>query len=546
MAKSERKAKYNAIDTKWNRIASSPEAAALLKLYLRIDQICDHEGSVSEFLPNLLHQIAQLLDVQTICVTAYNPEKVQNVLSRYDRGEAKLSDDQLEAIALKSTKSKEWIRKNDPDQGVENLLAIPIIKSSKVLGSLILVNKSSGDFAEYDNIVVTLIETRLDDVIDDMLRQQEQRRISTENRVIKELDMIRDESRDQGQALDQMIATISESVESQIGFITLYDSEKDRHLPGGKVLRGTRPMSQDDYHEVGNLVRTSKERHTTILLNEPVTKEIDSILVVPMFMGGRFLGSVVLVNKEHESAFTSQDKDLVESVAKIIGSFIYQEEKFKRLAVLVGREATQDVEEALIGPRPDTAHGQRLQVTMLFADIRDYSKTTKDMDPTTIVRMINDYFNAMTPIVSAHHGVVDKYVGDEIVALFTKDQPEANHQALSVEAALNMQDEMERLNREWELTGRPTIQIGIGIHSGEVVLGQIGSFDRKDYTAIGSNMNFAARLQTIAGPGQIVISEATYVGITGKITARREGPFDIKGFGSVMAYLVEGRSPDQF
>ncbi len=546
MAKSERKAKYNAIDTKWNRIASSPEAAALLKLYLRIDQICDHEGSVSEFLPNLLHQIAQLLDVQTICVTAYNPEKDQKVLSRYDRGEAKLGDEQLEAIAFKSTKSKEWIRKNNADDGVENLLAIPIIKSSKVLGSLILVNKSLGEFAEYDNIVVTLIETRLDDVIDDMLRQQEQRRISTENRVIKELDMIRDESRDQGQALDQMIATISESVESQIGFITLYDSEKDRHLPGGKVLRGTRPMSQDDYHEVGNLVRSSKERHATILLNDPVTKEIDSILVVPMFMGGRFLGSVVLVNKEHESAFTSQDKDLVESVARIIGSFIYQEEKFKRLAVLVGREATQDVEEALIGPRPDTAHGQRLQVTMLFADIRDYSKTTKDMDPTTIVRMINDYFNAMTPIVSAHHGVVDKYVGDEIVVLFTKDQPEANHQALSVEAALNMQDEMDRLNREWELTGRPTIQVGIGIHSGEVVLGQIGSFDRKDYTAIGSNMNFAARLQTIAGPGQIVISEATYVGVTGKITARRKGPFDIKGFGPVMAYLVEGRSPDQF
>ncbi len=546
MPKTNPKEKLNVIDTKWNRIASSPEAAALLKLYLRIDQICDHEGSVTEFLPNLLHQIAQLLDVQTICVTAYNPEKAQKVLSRYDRGEAKLSDEQLEAIALKSTSSKEWIHKKDPGQGIHNLLAIPIIKSSKVLGALILVNKSLGDFGDYDNIVVTLIETRLDDVIDDMLRREEQRRISTENRVIKELDIIRDESRDQGQALDQMIETISESVDSQIGFITLYDSEKDRHLPGGKVLRGSRPMSQDDYHQVGNLVRQSQERHGTILLNEAVTKEIDSILVVPMFMGGRFLGSVVLVNKAQENTFTQQDRELAESVAKIIGSFIFQEEKFKRLTVLVGREATQDVEEALIGPRPDTAHGQRLQITMLFADIRDYSKTTKEMDPTTIVRMINDYFNAMTPIVTAHHGIVDKYVGDEIVALFTKDQPEANHQALCVEAALSMQDELERLNREWELTGRPTIQVGIGIHSGEVVLGQIGSFDRKDYTAIGSNMNFAARLQAIAGPGQIMISENTYLGITGKITARREGPFDIKGFGSVMAYLVEGRSPDQF
>ena len=102
------------------------------------------------------------------------------------------------------------------------------------------------------------------------------------------------------------------------------------------------------------------------------------------------------------------------------------------------------------------------------------------------------------------------------------------------------------MNREWELTGRPTIQIGVGIHSGEVILGQIGSFERKDYTAIGANMNFAARLQAIAGPGAIIISEATYVGLTGKIMARRIGPFAIKGFGNIMAYHVEGRSPDQF
>ena len=129
--------------------------------------------------------------------------------------------------------------------------------------------------------------------------------------------------------------------------------------------------------------------------------------------------------------------------------------------------------------------------------------------------------------------------------MFTKNTPRGSHALLAIETALEMQAELDRLNKEWELTGRPLISVGVGIHSGEVVLGQIGSFDRKDYTAIGANMNFAARLQSLAKSGQIIISEASYVGITGRIMARRIGPFEIKGFGENIAYLVEGRSPEQ-
>lgn len=265
-----------------------------------------------------------------------------------------------------------------------------------------------------------------------------------------------------------------------------------------------------------------------------------------MFMAGRFLGSIVLVNKKEALSFNDYDVELVQSVAKIIDTFIFEQEKYKRLVMLAGREATRDVEEALMGRRSDTSKGQRMTITMLFADIRDYSQKTKDMDPNTAVRMLNDFFNAATPLITQHGGVVDKYVGDEIVALFTKPSQKLDHSILAVETALALQDELKRLNREWELTGRPTVDIGIGINTGEVVLGQIGSFDRKDYTAIGSNMNLAARLQSLAGAGQIIISQNTYIRTTGKFMAKRVGPFQIKGFGDVTAFLVEGRSPETF
>lgn len=183
---------------------------------------------------------------------------------------------------------------------------------------------------------------------------------------------------------------------------------------------------------------------------------------------------------------------------------------------------------------------------MLFADIRGYSRLTKDMDPTTTVRMLNDFFSLVTPIIIQHGGMVDKYVGDEVVALFTQSTPAGSHEKKAVEAALAIQEELKKMNIDWEVTGRPTIGVGIGIHTGDVVLGQIGSYDRKDYTAIGSHMNFAARLMSVAGPQQIIISEKTYLRLDGKVTARRVGPFEIKGFGHHQAYLVEGRSPDQF
>ncbi len=529
----------------YTKIAQSPEAASILKLVLHIDQICNQEGDAREFLPSLLHQLAQIIGAHTVVVTINTESGKQNVFARYDRGEIQMDDQKALDLAGRVLTSREWIEQSDTDDKLQNIMALPIKKLDRILGCIILANKST-HFTEYDRMVATVVEARLDNVIDEWINAREQKILSIENRVMKDLDQIRDETEDQGDALDKMISLILDAVEAQIGFITLYDSEKDRHLPGGKILRGSRPMSQTDYKTVGDIIRHAKEKRRPVTRDKIENSEIESIIVAPMFFSRLFLGAVVLINKVKGGPFTKDDKRIIQSVTQIIDSYIFQEERYKRLMMLVGTEASRDVEEALMGRRPDTARGQRMQITMLFADIRDYSQKTKNMDPDTVVRMLNDYFNAITPVITTHSGIVDKYVGDEVVALFTQSTAQGSHHLLAVEAALALQEELERVNREWELTGRPTIDVGIGIHTGEVVLGQIGSYERKDYTAIGTNMNFAARLQTIAGPGEIILSEATYVGLTGKITARRIGPFTIKGFGDVTAYLAEGKSPDQF
>lgn len=531
---------------RWKKIVNSPEAQALFKLVLHIHDLCDHEGDVTEFLPTMLHQLAQLLDAQTAAVTVKDSEMRQRLLARYDRGIVKITDEQIRGIGHSvSTENKKMV-KSFESTVVRNLLATPISKSNSVLGAFVLANKTSGDFSDYDDLVVTLVEKRMASVIHEWVKRQEHRLISLENRVIKMLDDIRDETEDQGDALDRMIETVLDSVGAMIGFITLYDSENDRHLPGGKVMRGTRPMSQNDYKLIGGIIRQAKEEHQSLIRHKLSNSEIDSTLVVPMFVSGRFLGATVLINKADGSPFTLQDLSLVESVNRIIDNYIFQTEKVKRLSQLIGSEARRDVEEALKGHRPDRSTGQRMEITMLFADIRNYSKITKDMDPTTTVRMLNDFFSVVTPVVIQHGGMVDKYVGDELVALFTQSNPTGSHELMAVEAALKMQEELKSFNKEWEATGRPRLEIGVGVHTGEVVLGQIGSYDRKDFTAIGANMNFAARLMSVAGPRQIIISERTFRGLNGKIAARRIGPFEIKGFGAAQVFLIEGYSPEQF
>jgi adenylate cyclase len=152
--------------------------------------------------------------------------------------------------------------------------------------------------------------------------------------------------------------------------------------------------------------------------------------------------------------------------------------------------------------------GERRRVTMLFTDIRGYTAFSERVDPETVVEMLNLYFQHQADIVQAHGGDIDKFVGDQIVAVFQGERMAEN----AVRAALTIQDRMLELAREhpeWNLA------IGIGINVGEVVMGAMGSTDRMDYTVLGDNVNLTARLCAHAGPGCILMTESACCAIAG-------------------------------
>jgi adenylate cyclase len=146
---------------------------------------------------------------------------------------------------------------------------------------------------------------------------------------------------------------------------------------------------------------------------------------------------------------------------------------------------------------PEQLHlgGQRRQLSVLFSDIRGFTSLAERLDPEELVRLLNRYLTPMTTIVLEERGTLDKYVGDAVMALFNAPLDVADHPQRACRAALRMLDALAALNAELARDGLPQLAIGVGIHSGEAVVGNMGSETRFDYTAIGDTVNLASRLE---------------------------------------------------
>jgi adenylate cyclase len=163
--------------------------------------------------------------------------------------------------------------------------------------------------------------------------------------------------------------------------------------------------------------------------------------------------------------------------------------------------------------------GALSEITMLFSDIRGFTSMSESRAPQDIVRMLNEYFELMVDVIFKYEGTLDKFVGDEIIALFGAPVSVRNAELKAVECALDMMKVLSEFNRTRASEGLNEIKIGIGINTGTVVTGAIGSSRALQYTAIGDPVNTASRLCSVAQPGQIILSDATYRKVQGEIAA---------------------------
>ncbi len=157
-----------------------------------------------------------------------------------------------------------------------------------------------------------------------------------------------------------------------------------------------------------------------------------------------------------------------------------------------------------------TLGGERSEVSILFSDIRGFTLTSASMEPDDVVDMLNDYFAALVDAIFHNEGTVDKFIGDAILAVFGSPDPDPKHHEQALHAAIAMQEAVQKLNAARKARNQPVSEIGIGIHSGEVLHGFVGTPDRLEFTVVGDAVNRASRFCSAAGANEILLSQDFY------------------------------------
>ena len=154
---------------------------------------------------------------------------------------------------------------------------------------------------------------------------------------------------------------------------------------------------------------------------------------------------------------------------------------------------------------------------------------SEKMEPQQVVELLNEYFTEMTDLIFENGGTLDKYLGDGIMAVFGAPITKPDDSLRAVKTAMEMQKALARLNADWEAQGKRALRMGLGVNTGPVTAGNIGSAKRMDYTVIGDAVNLASRLCANAAGGQILISDSTYRSVSQHLPARRLAPILVKG-----------------
>jgi adenylate cyclase len=189
------------------------------------------------------------------------------------------------------------------------------------------------------------------------------------------------------------------------------------------------------------------------------------------------------------------------------------------------------VDEIMLNPDAIALGGEKREITVLFSDIAGFTDISESLSPEDLVQLLNRYLSAMTNTIRAHRGNVNKYLGDGIMAMFGAPLKESNHATLACLSALAMQAQLEQLREAWIAEGHPRITARIGISTGALIVGNVGSSERLEYTIIGDTVNLASRLEGANKPfhTRILIGPRTYELAQGDIEARPIGLLRVQG-----------------
>jgi adenylate cyclase len=267
-----------------------------------------------------------------------------------------------------------------------------------------------------------------------------------------------------------------------------------------------------------------------------IMQGIRSTMTVPLVHHDELLGIMHLDSMIATNAFSEKDLQIFGGVASQAAVAIHNsqlarkiEHEAKTRAQFQRLLSPNLVDQVVQGKLVLEKGGALSEVTLLFSDIRGFTSMSESRAPEEIVRMLNEYFELMVDVVFKYEGTLDKFVGDEVIALFGAPVPMKNAELKAVQCALDMMRVLSEWNRTRAAEGQNEVNVGIGINTGLVVTGAIGSSRALQYTAIGDAVNVASRLCSAAQAGQVLLSDPTFRKVQGEVAAVPLPPIRVKG-----------------
>lgn len=264
---------------------------------------------------------------------------------------------------------------------------------------------------------------------------------------------------------------------------------------------------------------------------EPVTSTV-SVLVI--LAGYAWFVYFMFAKEGRWLSFVIPAGTLVANYAAITSfRMIFEEREKRKIRKTFSQYLSPDVIQ-LIEKDPQKyirPGGESKELTVMFSDIRSFTTISEGLTPDELVNLLNEYLGEMTEIIFANQGTLDKYIGDAIMAFWGSPYPQEDHAARGCTCALQMGQKLRKLNQKWEAEKRPPISIGIGLNTGLLNVGNMGSAKRLSWTVMGDNVNLASRLEGINKEyhTQIVISEATYRAVADRFVCRELDKIRVKG-----------------
>jgi len=507
-----------------------------LEAVYQVDRIRDETNDVQQLLSAVANAVANSLQTDLCLMSLVGEESRQvelraiddrsGIFGRLDRGALQT------ALACAIEMDRPDILDFSPDEplaryGLHHGLGAPLRVGDETLGALLLLN-SGRSFDADDVALLQAVVSQTDSAVVHARTYRHLQFRNKELETVYRVDSIRDQIQDFNTMLNAVLNEICQVMDTETGFIMLFD-ESGQQLELKASTEDDILVAADQYELIEQTANEALYAGD-LISREGLTLQIRSILCVPLVLRERIIGVFGVVNRYGPGSFTRDDRRLLKAITSQVDTAIFESLDKRRIRSAFERYVGETVmEEMLSRLDRDFLAVERMPITVLYSDMRGFTSVAERTDPAVMVETLNEHLGAMTDIVLAQQGTLDKFVGDEVVALFGAPLPMADHALRAVRTALEMQAAHQTLLGKLAAEGREAVPIGIGINSGEMVVGNIGCEKRVDYTAIGDAMNLGARLCGLAKPHQILISERTHQLIKDAVEVNRLEPVRVKG-----------------